>query len=78
MKRSQFAITSSTMTYRKLGPSWNLGLVRQGWTTPLSGALNMACSCMAKAMQDKPSGFLPDFQILSEHSVPNLAHLGIL
>jgi len=34
MKRPQFAITSSTTTYRKLGPSWNLRLVRQGWTTP--------------------------------------------
>jgi len=58
MKRPQFAITSSTMTYRKLGPSWNLRLVRQGWTTPSSWRGLAGIGCFTLAL-NKPTSQAP-------------------
>jgi|SRR5208337_1179385 len=74
MKRPQFAITSSTMTYRKLGPSRNLRLVRQGWTTPSSwrGLAGIGCFTLAlnKPTSQAPEGFIA---YVSHPDVPSFA-----
>jgi hypothetical protein len=59
MKRPQFAITSSTMTSRKLGPSWKLKLVRQGWTTSLSWCALAGIGCFTLAL-NKPTSQAPE------------------